>query len=257
MSTVTRSPEDYREYHQLRNDTGKALTQTFNEAIQLAGANKVEEAISLLSQELSKLGFKTEGGIQAQTRAQLKNVLVSSALYRVMEEFQNLLIEIDSINAPNLQADFKPRNEELVLALDPSSKGKIDAQKEIHRGNVLASQGDEAGAIKAYQNAKQLDPALKNLKPEDQVKQFVRSPGPGESAREAAIQKINLGNEAAQRGEVDRAIALYREAIALDPQLVRSLDPEAEARKWNEKRNAPMNTLPSGPTSQEATQIRQ
>jgi tetratricopeptide (TPR) repeat protein len=257
LSTVTRSPEDYREFYQPRNDAGKALTQTFHEAIQLAGANKAEEAISLLTQELSRLGFKTQGEMQAQARAQLKNVLVSSALNRVMEEFQNLRLEMDSVDPANLKAEFEPRNEKLVLALDPSFKDKIDAQKEIHRGNVLASQGDAAGAIQAYQKAKGLDPALQDLKPEEQVKQFVRSLGTGESSREAAIQKINFGNEAALRGELDRAIALYREAIALDSQLAKSLDPEAEARKWNERRNAPMKTPAPGRTPPEATQIRE
>jgi tetratricopeptide (TPR) repeat protein len=252
---VTRAPADYPSDYTLRGDTGRKLTQTLNEALELAGANKVEEALSLLSQELTTLGFKTGGEMKDRTRAQLKDVLISSALYRLMEEFEELRRRLESGSAADLEPDFEPRHEKLVLALDPERKNTIEAQKEIHRGNVLASRRDEAGAIKAFQKAKELDPALKNLKPEDQAKRFARSLGRGGGAREAAIQKINFGNEAAQHGELDRAIALYREAIALDPQLARSLEPESEARKWNERRNAPANTPSQEPSSQESTQI--
>jgi tetratricopeptide (TPR) repeat protein len=257
LSAVTRSPEDYPSDYTLRADTGRKLTQTLNEALQLAGANKVEEALSLLTEELSNLGFKTGRDTKDRTRAQLTNVLVSSALYRLMEEFENLRQRLLSGGAADLEPDFEPRHEKLILALDPQRKNTIEAQKEIHRGNVLAFQGDQEGAIKAYQRAKELDSALKNLNPEDQVKRFAGSSGPSGTAREAAIQKISLANEAAQRGEVDRASAFYREAIALDPQLAESLDPDAEARKWSKRRNAPMNMPTSGQTSQELNQIRE
>jgi tetratricopeptide (TPR) repeat protein len=173
-----------------------------------------------------------------------------------MEEFDELRKLLETGRGADLEPDFDPRHEKLVLALDPERKNTIEAQKEIHRGNVLASRLDEKGAIKAYQKAKELDPALEKLKPEEQAKRFARSLGPARGARDAAIQKINLGNEAAQRGELDRAIALYREAIALDQQLARSLEPESEARKWNERRNAPASTPSPERSSQESTQIR-
>ena len=269
LSAVTRSPDEYPDYYKLRHDTGKMLTQTLHEALQLAGANKVEEAISLLSEELSRLGFESEGEAGTDTRKRLRNVLVSSALYRVMEEFQNLRLRMDSAPSGDLKTsaamrapmsriatDVEPRYEKLVITLDPSLKSKIDAQKEIHRGNVLASLGDEEGAIKAYQNAKQLDSALENLKPEEQATRFARGPGPGSTGREMAIQKIVSGNEAARRGELDKAISFYREAIVLDPQLGRSLDPEAEARKWSAKQSGAINMSTQGQTPQESTQIK-
>jgi tetratricopeptide (TPR) repeat protein len=256
LSAVTRSSEDYPSDYTLRGDTGRKLTQTLNEALGLAEENKVEEALSLLSQELTELGFKTGGETKDRTRGQIKDVLISSALYRLMEEFDELRKLLETGRGADLEPDFDPRHEKLVLALDPERKNTIEAQKEIHRGNVLASRLDEKGAIKAYQKAKELDPALEKLKPEEQAKRFARSLGPARGARDAAIQKINLGNEAAQRGELDRAIALYREAIALDQQLARSLEPESEARKWNERRNAPASTPSQEQSSRESTQIR-
>jgi tetratricopeptide (TPR) repeat protein len=241
---------------------GEMLSQTFYEARQLAEASKADEAISLLSRELSELGFKSEGEEGANIRKRLIDVLVSSALYRVMEEFDNLRRRLESGSAADLEPDLErhekvvERQEKLVLALDPSSKDKIDAQKEIHRGNLLAFRGDEEGAIKAYQKAKQLDSRLGDLKPEEQVKRFARSLGPDRSARETAIQKIASGNEAARLGELEKAIMFYREAIQLDPQLARSLDPEAEARKWSAKQSGPLNMSPQGQALQESTQNR-
>jgi hypothetical protein len=226
LSTVTRSPEEYPDYYKLRNDTGKPLTQSLHKAIQLAGADQVNEAILLLSQELGKLGFKTE---REEPTRRFREILALSALYRVMEEFQNSPLRMDPV-----AADSEPRYERSAIALNPKFKSKIDAQKEIRRGNMLSSQGDENGAREAYREAIELDSELaKSLNPDEQSKSFSGTMG--------RDQKIASGNEAAQRGELDKAVALYREAIALDPQLARSLDPEVEARKWQERQSGPPN----------------
>ena len=240
LGAVTASHRDFKDGYKLADDEDKTLTETLNEAIELAETNKLEEALASLSDALGKIEVKVD-------QEALKDVLASSSFLRVMDALR----APPKIGAEQTSggADLPPRFEQLAVVLKPSIKNKVEAQKEIRRGNLLASQGDKEGAKEAYRKAIELDSELVTiLSPEEQVKSFG-----GTIERD---QKIALGNEAAQRGEVEKAIAFYREAIALDPQIARSLDPEAEARKWSERQSG-SNVSPPGQASQESTQIKE
>lgn len=98
-------------------------------------------------------------------------------------------------------------------------------------GDQLAMNGDVEGATEKYQEARDLDPEI-------DLAFGLSSPNdvddPEARARSYAAQALIVnGDSLAQSGDLDGALAKYREAIAIDPSREDQLeDLEAQARSW-------------------------
>lgn len=94
----------------------------------------------------------------------------------------------------------------------------------VRRGDAAAMAGDAAGAVGHYERAAEIDPSN-------------------------SIALTNLAATLAEQGQLDRAIALYEEALRLSPNLEAAKIGVELARRLRAERPA---TLPAAPTSRPA-----
>ena len=97
-----------------------------------------------------------------------------------------------------------------------------DALAQVSEGRKRAIEGDVEGAIVAFQEARRLDPEIKldleSKSPEEDLRAIAQ--------KLAATAKVWKGCERALAGDVDGAIAIFREAQQMTPGI--DLDPETE-----------------------------
>jgi ribosomal protein S12 methylthiotransferase accessory factor len=116
--------------------------------------------------------------------------------------------------------------EEFQTALDLNPRPLDLASVHTHIGVCLKDLGDYGGAIKALEQARQIDPKLKEIynllgfcyfkleEHESSIEQFERAleidPG-------SAIDYANIGSNLREMGHKKEAIRLYRIALEMDP----------------------------------------
>ncbi len=120
------------------------------------------------------------------------------------------------------EIDLNPDTE----AIDKEPKAvdrKLAALAKVKEGEKLAKEGKVKEAIATYKEAQQLDSEI-DLNPETQA---IDKDPKAIAGKLAAPVKVKEGEKLAEQGKVTEAIAAYKEAQQLDPEI--DLNPETEA----------------------------
>jgi tetratricopeptide (TPR) repeat protein len=115
-----------------------------------------------------------------------------------------------------------PSSSSIQLIMKPEAQRRYEASEFVFEGQALARQGDEKGAIAAFEAALARDPAI-DLDPEtDTIDQDLKAVAQKFAARAKAAEKLALGQQLAQEGNAEKALQAYVEAEKLDPSLTDS-----------------------------------
>ena len=136
--------------------------------------------------------------------------------------FEDAIEQLQIAQSWNSAVDLDPDTEEIEV--DPRSvAAKRVALNRVGTAERLASQGDTQGAITAYQDALALSPSVDLDPPTEKI----RETDPAALARKlSASGKVRVAHRLAREGNIDDAIFVYRQALALDPNV--DLDPSTE-----------------------------
>ncbi|NEQ53491.1 MAG: hypothetical protein F6K11_25705, partial [Leptolyngbya sp. SIO3F4] len=161
---------------------------------------------------------------------QTPSLLASAAPELVIEalqtarrgNFDKAAEQLQTAQTWNSSVDLDPDTDEIER--DPIAV--VVKRVALHRVSIaerLASQGDTAGAITAYHEALALSPSV-DLDPSTEK---IRETDPVELAqRLSAPGKVKVAERLVREGNINEAISVYKEALALDPTV--DLDPSTE-----------------------------